>query len=76
MVFGNNEGINLTGASVVILYDIDFNPHNDAQAEDRAHRVGQTKDVKIFRFITRDTIEEHMLQCAQKKLELDESLSK
>ena len=64
-------GINLTTANTVILYDIDFNPHNDIQAEDRAHRVGQTKTVKVYRLIVQDTIEQHMLQCANYKLLLD-----
>lgn len=55
----------------MILYDQDFNPHNDAQAEDRAHRVGQTRPVKVYRLVTRHTIEEQMYKCAQRKLELD-----
>jgi SWI/SNF-related matrix-associated actin-dependent regulator 1 of chromatin subfamily A len=64
-------GINLTSANVVILYDIDFNPHNDAQAEDRAHRVGQTRPVTIYKFICEGSIEQHMLTCANFKLLLD-----
>merc|ERR1712096_331661 len=51
-------GINLTAANTVILHDLDFNPYNDKQAEDRCHRVGQTKEVKVIRFTTEDTIEE------------------
>ena len=42
-------GINLTAANSVILHDLDFNPYNDKQAEDRCHRLGQTKEVKIVR---------------------------
>ena len=42
-------GINLTAANTVILHDLDFNPYNDKQAEDRCHRLGQTRDVKIIR---------------------------
>ena len=42
-------GINLTAANTVILHDLDFNPYNDKQAEDRCHRLGQTKEVKIIR---------------------------
>ena len=42
-------GINLTAANTVILHDLDFNPYNDKQAEDRCHRLGQTKEVKIVR---------------------------
>ena len=44
-------GINLTAANTVILHDLDFNPYNDKQAEDRCHRMGQTKEVKIIRSI-------------------------
>lgn len=40
-------GINLTAANVVVIFDIDFNPHNDKQAEDRCHRVGQTRTVEV-----------------------------
>ena len=64
-------GINLTSANVVILYDIDFNPHNDAQAEDRAHRVGQTRPVQIYKLILKDSVEQHMLTLANFKLLLD-----
>ncbi|KAF7728852.1 hypothetical protein EC973_005478 [Apophysomyces ossiformis] len=68
-------GINLTSANVVILYDIDFNPQNDKQAEDRAHRVGQTRDVTVYRLISDRTIEEHMYKMAQIKIRLDHSIS-
>ncbi|KAJ3054463.1 hypothetical protein HK097_001756 [Rhizophlyctis rosea] len=64
-------GINLTSANVVIIYDLDFNPHNDAQAEDRAHRVGQTRDVTVLKLISDGTIEEHILRLAEAKLKLD-----
>jgi SWI/SNF-related matrix-associated actin-dependent regulator 1 of chromatin subfamily A len=64
-------GINLTAANTVILYDIDFNPHNDNQAEDRAHRVGQTRPVTVYKFILKNTVEQHMLTCANFKLLLD-----
>ncbi len=46
-------GINLTAASVVILFDQDFNPHNDRQAADRAYRIGQKRDVDIVKLITK-----------------------
>lgn len=68
-------GINLTAANTVILHDIDLNPHNDKQAEDRCHRLGQTKDVKIIRLICKDSIEEGMLQLAKNKLDLEHQLS-
>lgn len=45
-------GINLTGADRVIIYDLDWNPQNDIQAMDRAHRIGQTKPVHVYKFIT------------------------
>ncbi len=64
-------GINLTAANVVILYDIDFNPHNDNQAEDRAHRVGQKRPVTVYKLILKNTVEQHMLTCANFKLLLD-----
>ena len=68
-------GINLTAANTVILHDLDFNPHNDKQAEDRCHRVGQTRPVKIIRFISEDTIEEGIYTIAQDKLQLEQDLS-
>lgn len=45
-------GINLVAASVVIIYDIDWNPQNDAQAMDRAYRIGQTKPVNVYKMVT------------------------
>ncbi|KAF9422652.1 hypothetical protein BGZ76_003749 [Entomortierella beljakovae] len=68
-------GINLTGANVVIMYDLDFNPHNDKQAEDRAHRVGQTRDVEVIKLISKGTIEEQIYQLANLKLKLDQHVS-
>ncbi|XP_061397937.1 chromatin-remodeling complex ATPase chain Iswi-like [Musca vetustissima] len=67
-------GINLTTADVVIFYDSDFNPQMDLQAMDRAHRIGQTKKVRVFRLITKDTIEEKIIQMSEKKLELDKTV--
>jgi len=65
-------GINLTTADVVILFDSDWNPQADLQAMDRAHRIGQTKQVKVFRFITENAIEEKVLERATQKLRLDQ----
>ena len=65
-------GINLTSADVVILFDSDWNPQADLQAMDRAHRIGQTKQVKVFRFITEKAIEEKVLERAHQKLRLDQ----
>ncbi|CAL1288550.1 unnamed protein product [Larinioides sclopetarius] len=67
-------GINLTAADTVILHDIDFNPYNDKQAEDRCHRVGQTKNVSIIRLISEGTIEEGILQRATEKLKLERDI--
>ncbi|CCG81019.1 Helicase SWR1 [Taphrina deformans PYCC 5710] len=68
-------GINLACANVVIIYDSSFNPHDDKQAEDRAHRVGQTKEVQIIRLVAKNTIEEHIARLANTKLTLDSSVS-
>ncbi|RUS30475.1 P-loop containing nucleoside triphosphate hydrolase protein, partial [Jimgerdemannia flammicorona] len=68
-------GINLTSANVVVLYDLDFNPHNDKQAEDRAHRVGQTRNVTVIKLISERTIEEQILRMAEVKLRLDQHVS-
>ena len=64
-------GINLTGADTVIFYDSDWNPAMDAQAQDRAHRIGQTRDVHIYRLVTEHTIEENILTKAKQKRHLD-----
>ncbi|KAJ1563351.1 swr1 complex component, partial [Cladochytrium tenue] len=64
-------GMNLTGADTVIFYDSDWNPAMDAQAQDRAHRIGQTRDVHIYRLISKHTIEENMLRKADEKRRLD-----
>jgi hypothetical protein len=61
-------------ANNVILYDQSLNPHDDKQAEDRAHRVGQTKEVNVVRLITKNSIEENILQMAFNKLQLDNSM--
>ena len=65
-------GINLTSADIVILYDSDWNPQADLQAMDRAHRIGQTKQVYVYRFVTEDAIEEKVLERAAQKLRLDQ----
>ncbi|XP_021961000.1 chromatin-remodeling complex ATPase chain Iswi [Folsomia candida] len=64
-------GINLATADVVIILDSDWNPQCDLQAMDRAHRIGQTKQVRVFRFITENTIEEKIVERAEVKLRLD-----
>eukprot|EP00667_Euglena_gracilis_P000358 EG_transcript_358 len=63
-------GLNLTGADTVILFDSDWNPQNDLQAEARAHRIGQTKCVNIYRLVTKDSIEESILERSKRKMVL------
>ncbi|XP_072989353.1 CHD3-type chromatin-remodeling factor PICKLE isoform X2 [Typha latifolia] len=64
-------GINLATADTVIIYDSDWNPHADLQAMARAHRLGQTSKVMIYRLISRGTIEERMMQLTKKKMILE-----
>ena len=63
-------GINLATADTVIIYDSDWNPHNDIQAFSRAHRIGQTNKVMIYRFVTRNSVEERVTQVAKRKMML------
>ncbi|XP_063359970.1 helicase domino, partial [Cydia amplana] len=65
-------GLNLTGADCVIFYDSDWNPTMDAQAQDRCHRIGQTRDVHVFRLVTQATVEENILRKATEKRRLGE----
>ncbi|KAK7049392.1 putative ATPase [Paramarasmius palmivorus] len=65
------QGINLTAADTVIFYDQDWNPQTDAQAQDRAHRIGQTKPVLIFRLVSGHTIETNIMQRATEKRQLE-----
>jgi len=53
-------GINLATADTVIIYDSDWNPHNDIQAFSRAHRIGQNRKVMVYRFVTRNSVEERV----------------
>lgn len=68
-------GINLTAADTCIIHDIDFNPYNDKQAEDRCHRMGQTRPVTIYRLIAESTIEEGMQMVAEEKLKLEKEIT-
>lgn len=63
-------GINLYTADTVVIYDSDWNPHNDIQALSRAHRIGQKNKVMIYRFVTQGTVEERVTQVAKKKMML------
>lgn len=67
-------GINLTAADTVIIYDSDWNPQNDLQAQARCHRIGQKKSVKIYRLLTAKTYELHMFHQASLKLGLDQAV--
>ena len=67
-------GINLTAADTVIIFDSDWNPQNDVQAQARCHRIGQEKSVKVYRLITRNTYEKSMFERASKKLGLDQAV--
>jgi len=67
-------GINLTAADICIIFDSDWNPQNDVQAQARCHRIGQTKDVKIFRLVTSRTFEQEMFDRASKKLGLEQAV--
>ncbi|KAL8144416.1 hypothetical protein V2J09_017448 [Rumex salicifolius] len=65
------QGLNLTGADTVIIHDMDFNPQIDRQAEDRCHRIGQTKPVTVYRLVTKTTVDENIYEIAKRKLILD-----
>ncbi|KAK6240336.1 hypothetical protein SCA6_005725 [Theobroma cacao] len=65
-------GINLATADTVIIYDSDFNPHADIQAMNRAHRIGQSNRLLVYRLVVRASVEERILQLAKKKLMLDQ----
>merc|ERR1719445_915577 len=64
-------GINLYTADIVVLYDSDWNPQMDLQAMDRAHRIGQKKQVRVMRFVTENTVDEKIVERAAVKLRLD-----
>ena len=68
-------GINLAKANKVIIFDSGFNPQDDVQAENRAHRIGQTKEVEVIRLVTRGTVEEAIYEMGRVKLRLDEEVA-
>jgi SWI/SNF-related matrix-associated actin-dependent regulator of chromatin subfamily A containing DEAD/H box 1 len=68
-------GINLAAANKVVIFDLSFNPQDDVQAENRAHRVGQTREVEVIRLVTRDTIEEQIYALGVSKIQLDSMVS-
>ncbi|KAF3766841.1 hypothetical protein M406DRAFT_254423 [Cryphonectria parasitica EP155] len=65
------QGINLASADTVILYDSDWNPQQDLQAQDRCHRIGQTRPVIVYRLATKDTVEDSLLMSADAKRRLE-----
>lgn len=67
-------GLNLQAADTVIIFDSDWNPHQDLQAQDRAHRIGQTNEVRVLRLMTVGSVEERILAAARYKLNMDEKV--
>lgn len=69
-------GLNLQTADTVIIFDSDWNPHADQQAQDRAHRIGQKNEVRVLRLVTVNSVEEKILAAAKYKLDLNEKIIK
>lgn len=69
-------GINLTAADTVIIYNSDWNPQMDLQAQDRCHRIGQTKPVIVYQLVTAGTIDERIVNCATNKRRLEKLVMK
>lgn len=67
-------GLNLQAADTVIIFDSDWNPHQDLQAQDRAHRIGQKNEVRVLRLMTVNSVEERILAAARYKLNMDEKV--
>ena len=67
-------GLNLQTADTVIIFDSDWNPHQDLQAQDRAHRIGQRNEVRVLRLMTINSVEERILAAARYKLNMDEKV--
>ncbi len=67
-------GLNLQKADTVIIFDSDWNPHQDLQAQDRAHRIGQVNEVRVLRLMTINSVEEKILAAARYKLNVDEKV--
>jgi SWI/SNF-related matrix-associated actin-dependent regulator of chromatin subfamily A protein 2/4 len=67
-------GLNLQTADTVVIFDSDWNPHQDLQAQDRAHRIGQTNEVRVLRLMTINSVEEKILAAARYKLNVDEKV--
>lgn len=67
-------GINLTSADTCIIHDLDFNPFNDLQAEDRCHRIGQKKEVTVYRLISKDCVDEDIYKMQEKKAKMNAAI--
>jgi len=67
-------GINLTAADTVILHDLDFNPFNDIQAEDRVHRIGQKKPVTIIKMVTENTVDSDIYKMQERKAAMNAAI--
>ncbi|KAG7281626.1 hypothetical protein CRUP_019138 [Coryphaenoides rupestris] len=65
-------GLNLQSADTVVIFDSDWNPHQDLQAQDRAHRIGQTNEVRVLRLCSVNSVEEKILAAAKYKLNVDQ----
>ncbi|KAK3378937.1 SNF2 family N-terminal domain-containing protein [Lasiosphaeria ovina] len=70
------QGINLASADTVVLFDSDWNPQQDLQAQDRCHRIGQTRPVIVYRLATKGTVEEELLMSADAKRRLEKLVIK
>ena len=66
--------MNLQSADTVVIFDSDWNPHQDLQAQDRAHRIGQKNEVRVLRLMTVNSVEERILAAAKYKLNMDEKV--
>uniref|UniRef100_A0AAZ3NV34 Transcription activator BRG1 n=1 Tax=Oncorhynchus tshawytscha TaxID=74940 RepID=A0AAZ3NV34_ONCTS len=67
-------GLNLQSADTVVIFDSDWNPHQDLQAQDRAHRIGQLNEVRVLRLCTVNSVEEKILAAAKYKLNVDQKV--
>ncbi len=67
-------GINLTAADTCILHDLDFNPFNDIQAEDRCHRIGQKRPVTVIKMITENTVDSDIYKMQERKAQMNEAI--
>merc|ERR1712141_187788 len=67
-------GLNLQTADTVVIFDSDWNPHQDLQAQDRAHRIGQKNEVRVLRLMMVNSVEERILAAAKYKLNMDEKV--